>query len=225
MPETTKFVAEGVGNGFYRCPYTLAVEPVDGILPISISDYNSLYGSDFGFLSSDWGNFSSGVSSLGDLMDMYYNLYSFNMTATGEWTIGSNTDSNTWTGELEQIVEKEPMERVCGSTPPIFRYDGVSSFDYGTFRLVVFPFVFDDGAGNKTYYLGLQRSQSFFRNTGVTSFIARNFEAVDDGLELTHHEITISGLTFHFSFSASTTPDSYSSTLTVNSETPYTYPA
>ena len=114
MPETTKFVYEGVGNGFYRCPRVLAVEPVDGILPMSINDYNSLYGSDFGFLSNDWGSFSSGVSSLGDLMDMYYNLYSFNMTATGEWTIRSNTDSNTWTSELEQTVEKEPMERVCG---------------------------------------------------------------------------------------------------------------
>jgi hypothetical protein len=225
MPETTPFTALGRGNGFSFCPRQLAVEPVDGILPISISDYNATYGATYGFLSASSNNFSSGVTNLTDLMAIYYNLYSFNVTATGSYEfLGGPSDSHTWTDDLAQVVEKEPINRVCTFSTPNYRYNGSSYYDYGNFKLNGSQFFYDDGAGNKTYYAGAVSSSSFFRNTGVTNFGARTFESVDAGQELTHHKITISGVELHFSFYAATTPDSYSSTLTVNSVDEYTYP-
>lgn len=224
MPTATKFVAEGVGNGFSFCPTTLAVKPVNGILPMSISNYNSLYGATHGYLASGTGNFSSGVSSLGDLMDIYYNLYSFNATATGSWTRGNDSDSHTWTGDLDQVVEEEPNNRVCTAVTPSYRYDDVFVSDYGNFHLGGLPLVYDDGAGTKTYYL--YTVSSYFKNTSAAYFIARTYEIVDQYPELDTHAITISGVTFYFSYiwsSGSSEPDSHSSTLTINGETSYTY--
>jgi hypothetical protein len=209
MSTTQEFNADVRGNGFPFCPSRLAddVVPVDGVLPLSVSDYNSQYGAEFGFLSTAE-NFSGPIdkNDFLKIMPVFWNLESLDVTASASWTFPDSDppgpDSSSISDEtLDQVNEKKPNQRVCGGFSQLyFRFPDPfpSSGQRASFR---FSRIFWQAAEEK-YYVTTVGQQTFI-NTGPGEnssapvvIRGRRFEDIDNDLELDSGSLMIGIIPF-----------------------------
>jgi len=203
MPTAIKFNSSGAGNGFPFCFRELAVKPVNGSLGMTSSAYNTQYG-DFSRINSSIG-FSRGKSDPKDFYDLYWNLYSFTVSASVSYTYTFNGSTRTESGSVSNIQmnrssNQEPRERVCGTG--LVAYESTFTKDQES-RISFGPiYYFENGDGSKEYYLSFDASirvaaDGFFPDADL--FYSRNFNWLsssgDEGFEsVWEGVITIDGI-------------------------------
>jgi hypothetical protein len=161
MPTATPFKAIGMGNGFPFLPRELAVEPVNGSIGMTISEYNTLYEGTYS-LSTGQG-FSQPFSNILDASSFFWNLYDFNLSSSVEAITESDVFSASVSNlAISQSVEIVPKNRACRSRGPYFR-DNKSIYTKANF---LFNGIYCYGTGaNKKYYWGIINT---YINPGVT---------------------------------------------------------
>jgi len=203
MPTAIKFNSSGAGNGFPFCFRELAVKPVNGSLGMTSSAYNTQYG-DFSRINSSIG-FSRGKSDPKDFANLYWNLYSFTVSASVSYTYTVNGSTRTESGSVSNIQmnrssNQEPRERVCGTG--LVAYESTFTKDQES-RISFGPiYYFENGDGSKEYYLSFDASirvaaDGFFPDADL--FYSRNFNWLsssgDEGFEsVWEGVITIDGI-------------------------------
>ena len=235
MPTAIKFNSSGAGNGFPFCFRELAVKPVNGSLGMTSSAYNTQYGDDFSTIGSYTG-FSRGKSDPKDFAELYWNLYSFKVSASVSYTYGttSQTDSGSVSAiQMDRTFDQEPRERVCYTGP--VEYESTDTTDQES-RIRFGPiYYFENEDGSKEYYLSFEASirvavEGSFRFSD--RFQARNFDRLppdtpsgDETVQSVWEGImTIDGIELDmiyvmFDFE----PDSITAAISLTDTTFYTY--
>ena len=232
MPEATPFMALGVGNGFPFCFRELAVKPVNGSLGMTSTAYNTQYGDDFSTIGSI--GFSRGKLDPKDFSNLYWNLYSFNVSASVSYTytvtyINGDTDTRTESGsvsdmQMNRSSDQEPRERVCNK----------GSVSYGNTDMEYFNpsisfgriYYFENEDGSKEYYLSFEAfifvavedTRRFGGNFRALTFNRLN-DSVWGGV------ITIDGIELDMIYVMfAIEPDSITAAISLTDTTFYTYP-
>ena len=221
MPTTEPFIPLGVGNGFPFCFRELAVKPVNGSLGMTSSAYNTQYGDDFSTIGSYTG-FSRGKSDPKDFAELYWNLYSFKVSASVSYGDPPPHSGSVSDIQMNREFDQEPRERVCYTGP--VEYKSTVTTDQDS-RIWFGPiYYFENEDGSKEYYLSFLASIHVAVSASVwfgDRFQARNFDRLPPVWE---GVITIDGIELDMIYAMlDFEPNSITASISLTDTTFYTY--